>query len=105
MARAFKPREPVTAMALFVSQLNVEPLFGVNSGRYLEKIVPHPICAGHLVKLGKLRLLPVRVVAAALEALAAVDIGTTDAIPVTVGDHQPQSPDDFLRAIGMRRSG
>lgn len=101
--RTLKPRTPIAVQAAFVSQENCAALLGVNPRRFLEHVVP--LCGGHVVKLGKLRLVPLDVAIAKLRALASSD--DVEGIDLTRDDDddpQPQTADDVLRALGKTRA-
>lgn len=103
--RKLRPRAPVAIAAAMVSQLNCEALLGMDSRRYLDLLLP--ICKGAVVRLGKLRLIPLDVAVARLRALSTV--APVDAPVAGDGDDQdqdpqPESADAFLASIGRRRT-
>jgi hypothetical protein len=67
--RAMKPRQPVAVAAVYVSQLTCLPLLGVDARRFLDVLVPK--CAGDVVAIGRLRLVPLDVAVSRLRELAA----------------------------------
>ena len=85
-----------------VSQLTALSLLGVDGRRFLERVVP--LCGGHVVPLGNLRLVSLDVAEAALHAIA--DAGDdVQAAEDGVGDldEQPDTLDAVLAHVGRRR--
>jgi hypothetical protein len=107
--RPTKPRPPVALRASFVSQENCFAVLGVDPRRYLERVVP--ICQGHVIALGKLRLTPIDVAEEKLREMAAapsVDASAPDSDEHQDDDDedegQPRSVNEVLRAVGRARA-
>jgi hypothetical protein len=96
MKRATKPRPPVALRASFVSQENCFAVLGVDPRRYLERVVP--LCRGHVIALGKLRLTPIDVAEEKLCEMAATPSADDD------DECQPRSVNEVLRAVGRARA-
>lgn len=101
--RKLKLRPPIAVQPVFASQLNCEQLLGVNSRRYLDIFLP--LCAGHVIPLGKLRLVPLEVAVDALRSMAiadgspAVDAGDSD------DDDLPVTAEQVRRRMGRELVG
>jgi len=108
MKRATKPRPPVALRASFVSQENCFAVLGVDPRRYLERVVP--LCRGHVIALGKLRLTPIDVAEEKLRDMAATpsaDVSVPDGDEDQDDDEdegQPRSVNEVLRAVGRARA-
>jgi hypothetical protein len=100
MRRAIRPRPPVTVGAAMVSQLTSLPLLGIDARRYLDHVVP--LCGEAVVRLGKLRLVPVDVAVTVLQGLAAPQDAATEPDGPN-DDEQPRSIDDVLARVGLER--
>ena len=86
-----------------MSQENCFAVLGVDPRRYLDRVVP--LCRGHVVSLGKLRLTPVDVAEEKLRELTTIQ-GDTERFGSERDDDedQPRSIDDVLRAVGRERT-
>lgn len=104
MKRPVTPRPPVALRAAFVSQENCFAVLGVDPRRYLDRVVP--LCRGHVVALGKLRLTPLDVAEEKLREVAAAQ--SSEAAGAECGEDkdpdQPASINDVLRAVGRART-
>jgi hypothetical protein len=98
--RNLRPRPPIVVAVAHVSQLNVEPVFGINAGRYLEVLAAHPEVPR--AELGKLRLVAVDDMRALLDRIASStdeDDGGRDRVDV---EEQPSTAAEVLRLLGRR---
>jgi hypothetical protein len=86
-----------------VSQLTSLAILGVDERRFLELLVPRCKRVAHV---GRLRLVPLD------EAMRALATLANDATPPMPGgnddpgdERQPETVDDFLAVMGLRRKG
>jgi hypothetical protein len=82
-----------------ISQLNVEPLFGINDRRFLDDVVPR--CRPHVIELGRLRLVPVDVMVEALRGIAPAEGPRTNDEVTMVDDDQPTTAAGVLERLGL----
>lgn len=101
--RKLRPRERISVTPLAVSQLNVEPIFGINAGRYLEIL---PRLGIRVSRVGKLRVVDAAELRDALARLAAepqpAEDDVADEPDDPLEDAQPRSVDDVLACLGRR---
>jgi hypothetical protein len=90
--RALKKRSPVVVAPLLVSQLNCEPLCGIDARRFLELL---PRLDISVAMVGKLRLVDAEEFRACLAAQSA------PSVPADLA-RQPESVDEALALIGRR---
>ena len=103
--RKLRPREPVSAMPSFVSQLTSLPLLGIDDRRYRELLVDHPEVPR--TRIGKLVLVELDAMRELLRRLAVeAPSGNAEAEPAGEDDDDRRldSPDAVLAAIGRRRA-
>jgi hypothetical protein len=97
MPRPIRPRAPIVAAAQFVSQLTCLVLLGVDPRRFLDLVVP--VCRPDVVRVGRLRLVPLEVAVQAIRSMTTEDEGAEP------DDHdddgQPETVAGVLGAIGM----
>jgi len=96
MKRSVKPRAPVAIAPAMVSQLNCEPLLAVDPRRYLDLVLP--LCKGHVIPVGKLRLVPLDV---AVDALRGLTVYGDDEAPPADDPRQPETAEAVLAALGL----
>jgi hypothetical protein len=104
--RNVKQQPDVAATAMVVSQLNCQPLLGIDDRRYLEQLLP--LCKGHVAPLGRLRLVPVAVAMAAIAKLAAsTSASNEERDEITIeeqdDDNAPRTADEALARLGVRK--
>jgi len=91
--RERKPRPAIAVRPSFVSQENTLVVLGVDARRYLEHVVP--LAHDTVVRLGKLRLLPIDVAESALLRLA-----STSPAGDATDDEQPSTAGEVLAVLG-----
>ena len=98
MSRTIRPTAPVAVTPCFVSQTTSLAVLGIDPMRYLDHLLP--LCRDHIVRVGKLRLLPLHIAVDALRSLA--DSPEVDIAPD--GPSQPETADSVLEALGLERT-
>lgn len=95
--RKLKPRPPVTAMPLMVSDLTSFELVGLTDRQFRDFLVAHPELPR--TRIGHRVLVRADALLALLDRLAADSGGEVDLEEIA----QPESADEVLRRLGMRR--
>jgi hypothetical protein len=98
--RKVNPKGPVVVSAAMVSQLTCLSLLGVDPRRYLDHVVP--LCTGHVVPLGKLRLIPLDRAVDALRSLSVDESTASDHHPVDIVEGV--TADTLLARLGRTRA-
>jgi hypothetical protein len=97
--RKLRSRPPPSITPVYVSQLTVEALVGINPRRYLDLLAAHPNVTR--AEVGKLRVVALEDLRALLARLS--DTSTAEKPSSDVDDEPAASTDDVLAQLGVRR--
>ncbi len=95
--RQMKPREPIAPHALSVSQLTTLALLGIDPRRYLDLLAAHSVPHA---RVGKLRVALLDDVRATIRRISE----SSDDTPEAECERQPETADEVLSKLGLRRS-